>query len=348
MAQLPNPSPSLPALLRAVSRSFYLSIRLLPAGLRQPIAVAYLLARASDTLADTADLPSDERRDLLEIWSGALDGRLATSAAAARLAGAFPPGHREPTERGLIEALPECIAWLEALPAVDRADIRTVLRHITYGQSLDIERFDSRSPPRALDTPEQLDEYTYLVAGCVGEFWTDLCLRHLPDFARLPPHEMRDLGRGYGMGLQLVNILRDAAGDLAAGRCYFPAQELDSAGLRPQDIMENPARFDSVWKRWHAQAARGLDQGMRYADAVNNRRVRAASALPALLGARTLDLMRRAGAQRLQQRVKVPRREVRSILARLALTLASRGPLQALYVRLKDAGPGGGWDNPRP
>ena len=36
-------------LLRPVSRSFYLSIRLLPRALRQPVALAYLLARTSDT-----------------------------------------------------------------------------------------------------------------------------------------------------------------------------------------------------------------------------------------------------------------------------------------------------------
>jgi farnesyl-diphosphate farnesyltransferase len=342
MAQLPSPSPSVPALLRSVSRSFYLSIRLLPAPLRRPIAVGYLLARASDTLADTACLSTDERRDLLEIWSGAIEGRLAASAATARIAGSFRPGQHEPGERDLIDALPHCLAWLEELPSADRADVRTVLRHIAYGQSLDIERFDAHSPPRALDTPEQLDEYTYLVAGCVGEFWTDLCFRHVPDFARLPRHEMLELGRGYGKGLQLVNILRDAGTDLAAGRCYFPAEELATAGLRPQDIAGNPARFEGVWRLWHARAARGLADGMRYSGAVNSRRVRAATALPALLGARTLELLQRAGAQRLQRRVKVPRHEVRAILARLALTLAARGPLQASFTRLT------GWDNPRP
>ena len=49
-------------LLRDVSRSFYLSIRVLPAPLRQPVAVGYLLARATDTLADTAQLPAGQRR----------------------------------------------------------------------------------------------------------------------------------------------------------------------------------------------------------------------------------------------------------------------------------------------
>jgi farnesyl-diphosphate farnesyltransferase len=338
----------MPALLRRVSRSFYLSVRLLPARLRRPIAVGYLLARTSDTLADTTDVPADERQELLEDWSGAIDGRIPAQAAAARLAASFRALQRDAHERDLVDALPQCLAWLDELPPADRADIRTVLRHITYGQALDIERFDRHLAPRALDTAAQLDEYTYLVAGCVGEFWTDLCFRHVPDFARLPRHEMRDLGRGYGMGLQLVNILRDAGADLAAGRCYFPAEELAAAGLRAQDIMGNPDRFEVVWKRWHAQAERGLDLGMRYADAVNSRRVRAASALPALIGARTLHLLQLAGPQRLRQPVKVPRNEVRSMLARLALTLAGRAPLRALYGRLQGRVPGGGWENPRP
>ena len=44
-------------LLKSVSRSFYLTIRILPARLQAPIGLAYLLARASDTIADTADAP---------------------------------------------------------------------------------------------------------------------------------------------------------------------------------------------------------------------------------------------------------------------------------------------------
>ena len=51
---------------------------------------------------------------------------------------------------------------------------------------------------RALSTENELDEYTYLVAGCVGEFWTDLCFRHLPKFAERSTEEMRTLGCAYG------------------------------------------------------------------------------------------------------------------------------------------------------
>ena len=47
--------------LASVSRSFYLSIRLLPRKLRAPVGLAYLLARASDTIADSAGVPVETR-----------------------------------------------------------------------------------------------------------------------------------------------------------------------------------------------------------------------------------------------------------------------------------------------
>ena len=337
MAHVAFPPPELPALLRGVSRSFDVSIRLLPLQLRQPVSVAYLLARASDTVADTVKLQVEQRRDMLDSLVAAIEGRMPEFDVANTLA-PFVSLQDDPEERNLIIAVPQCLGWLKQLAPADRDDVRAVLRHITYGQAMDIQRLSEDASSMALQSAAQLDEYTYLVAGCVGEFWTDLCFRHVPRFARLPKVEMRELGRDYGMGLQLVNILRDAGADLAGGRCYFPAGELAAVGLRPQDILGHPDRFEAIWRHWHARAQRGLGLGMRYADAVNSRRVRAASVMPALLGARTLALLRSAGRQRLQRRVKVPRHEVRSMLARLAWTLAARGPLQALYGRL--SGPG--------
>jgi farnesyl-diphosphate farnesyltransferase len=335
MLQPPLSPPDMLALLRGVSRSFYLSIRLLPAPLRRPIAVAYLLARATDTLADTTDLPETQRRDKLDYLAAVIDGRLPPQARVVGLTASFAPLQQDLGERDLILALPHCLAWLDDLNPADRQDVRAVLRHITRGQVLDVERFPQGTGLIALETAEQLDEYTYLVAGCVGEFWTDLCARHLPGFATLPREQMRELGRDYGMGLQLVNILRDAGADLAAGRCYFPADELAAAGLAPQDLPAQPDRFESVRGRWHAKAQQGLEQGMRYAAAVNSRRVRAASALPALLGMRTLSLVHAADGRGLRHKVKIPRHEVRAIMARLALTLAGRGPLQTQFDRLR-------------
>ncbi len=323
------------ALLRGVSRSFYVSIRLLPRPLREPVAAAYLLARATDTVADTTQLATHARREKLAALGAAIQGDEAARTAVAALAASFSALQQDPHERALILALPQCLAWLDALDAADQQDVRTVLRHITRGQSLDIERFTPGPQPHALATSTELEEYTYLVAGCVGEFWTDLCVRHLPGFASLPAAQMRELGRAYGSGLQLINILRDAGADLAAGRCYFPADALAAAGLAPQDILRAPHRWAPVYNHWLAAAGERLDHGLQYCTAVNHRRVRAASALPALIGARTLALLKQAGPGALHARVKAPHSEVRAILLRLALTLAASGPLQAQFLRLR-------------
>src|SRR5437870_4976362 len=84
---------------------------------------------------------------------------------------------------------------------------------------------------RALDTLDELDGYTYLVAGCVGEFWTDLHLAHRPRLRGWEPSVMRATGVRFGKALQMTNVLRDVPADLAHGRCYLPARELATLGL---------------------------------------------------------------------------------------------------------------------
>jgi farnesyl-diphosphate farnesyltransferase len=238
-------------------------------------------------------------------------------------------------ERTLLDSLPDCLKWLEQTGGADRDDIRAVLEKITHGQMLDLHRFNNPAEIRALQTAADLDEYTYLVAGCVGEFWTRLCFRHLRGFASLIQDEMLALGRRYGMGLQLINVLRDAGSDLRAGRCYFPEDELGAAGLSAAQIVSQSDRFQPIYQKWIEKAQDGLECGMQYSRAIRNRRVRAATALPALIGARTLALLRQAGASALHRNVKVPRGEVRSIIVTLAVTLASRAKIDAIFNRVK-------------
>lgn len=300
------PDPDLPTLLESVSRSFYLSIRLLPGPLRRPVGAAYLLARASDTLADAPGIPPAERLGLLDELQNAARG---TAPAAPIRAPAGTAAERE-----LLAALPACIAALHALDAADREDVLTVLGHITRGQRLDVERFGAASAaaPRSLANDQELHDYTYLVAGCVGEFWTRLGFRHLPRFAARPEAEMMELGRRYGMALQLVNVLRDAGEDLAIGRCYLPG-----ADAAP----------------WFARAREGLECGLRYALAVDGARVRMATALPALIGARTLSLLHEAGPRALHERIKVPRSGLRRLLLRVAVSLAGRARIEREFRR---------------
>ena len=322
------------AILRSVSRSFYLSIRFLPQQLREPIALAYLLARTTDTVADTTRIPGTVRMETVKMLSNGIQGKVSREVVINHVA-SFVPLQKNAAEQTLLDSLPDCLKWLEQIGEADRDDIRAVLEKITNGQMLDLHRFDNPAEVPALQSAADLDEYTYLVAGCVGEFWTRLCFRHLRDFASLIPDEMLSLGQRYGMGLQLINVLRDAGSDLRSGRCYFPEDELRGVGLSAAQILSRSDRFQPIYQRWIEKAQDGLECGMQYSRAIRNRRMRAATVLPALIGARTLALLHKAGASALHRNIKVPRGEVRTMILTLAVNLASRAKIDAIFNRVK-------------
>jgi farnesyl-diphosphate farnesyltransferase len=305
-------------ILRSVSRSFYLSLRFLPKALRDPLSLAYLLARATDTIADTVAPPVALRTEALRDLAAAIQGTASATTTDA-LRKSFAGLQSEKAERALIEQLPALLDWLGELSPEDRAEVRSILLKINRGQSLDLQRFGTGDEIRALKNAAALDEYTYLVAGCVGEFWTRLCFAHVKNFSARSESEMSALGVEYGQGLQLINILRDAGGDLRNGRCYFPAEELDSLGLSPAQILREPARIEPILNKWRGKAERGMEAGKEYARAIRNRRVRFATALPAKIGAQTLTLLREAGADALRQRIKVSRAAVRKMIVSSAL-----------------------------
>src|ERR1044072_4250185 len=123
---------------------------------------------------------------------------------------------------------------------------------------LDLQRFNNPQQIRALSTAADLDEYTYLVAGCVGEFWTRVCFRHVRLVSRRGEDEMRAFGNQYGRARQLINVLRGAGSDLRAGRCYFPEHELNALHLAPSQILSEPERFQPIYRTWLEKAKEGL------------------------------------------------------------------------------------------
>jgi farnesyl-diphosphate farnesyltransferase len=271
------------ALLASVSRSFYLSIKALPAALREPIGLAYLLARISDTIADASEATPETRLSSLEEFRrNVADGTTRELSLSLKATSA--------AEQRLLEHVIDALAWLADVNPADRTDIAWVLEIIISGQAQDL----TRAWP--VQTDAELDDYTWRVAGCVGEFWTRLCFRHLARYARLPFEEMCALGIRFGKGLQLVNILRDQPEDRRAGRCYLPG---------------DPALATA---RWMQTAREHFAATARYLEAVRPWRVRYACLLPWQLGLRTLDRLQAAGATAGGARIKVPRREVRTLL----------------------------------
>ena len=238
-------------LLKRVSRSFYLTLRLLPREVQEPIALGYLVARLSDTKADGADSPAEQ--ELL---------------------------HREG----------ECLRWLRQ--SADREAIERVWSRIREGQTFDGERFAQPGAPPL--TREELDRYTYLVAGCVGEFWTEICLAKLPGYSRADEKSLHEWGVRFGKGLQLVNILRDRPKDAQKGRIYVPEADV-------------PEVFQLA--REHLNSAERYTQSLRW------KRARAACALPLLMAKATLDLVEATPGSA----AKIPRRQVYWLLLRSLL-----------------------------
>ena len=313
--------PLLGPLLRDVSRSFYLTLRWLPGSVGPQIGLGYLLARATDTVADTEIVPLPERLAAL----GALRDRVLGTRLEPLNLGALARHQGTPAERVLLERFEEAVAILNTLAEADRAAIRTVVATITSGQELDLKRFGTATPPAVipLATAAELDDYTYRVAGCVGEFWTRVCRAHVFPRAKLDETVLHERAVRFGQGLQLVNILRDLPGDLRQGRCYLPATELSAAGLAPADLLQpaNEARLRPVYDRWLDRAQAHLQAGWEYTNSLpwNCPRIRLPCAWPILIGAATLARLRTGPVLDPAVKLKVTRGEVRQILQRSLL-----------------------------
>lgn len=334
------PAATLRRLLKPVSRSFYLSLWILSRGVREPVGLAYLFARAADTIADTRLLPRTDRLVHLEVLRDAF--LAGAGAGLGRLPAALAPHQQSPAERTLLLRLPEAFAAYQALPAGDRAAIRRVLLTITQGMRMDLSAFPGEEEGRvvALESRADLDRYTYWVAGSAGEFWTDVHLAHRPALAAWDAAAMRRRAIRFGRALQMTNILRDLPRDLRIGRCYLPREELAAQGLTPADLLDprNLPRLRPLLADLLQVTLAHYDEGWAYTRAVPQRewRLRLACAWPLLIGLGTLALMARAENLLDPQAVaKIRRGTVYGILARSAARLPFDGALDAYYRVLR-------------
>jgi farnesyl-diphosphate farnesyltransferase len=319
-------------LLKATSRSFYLTLRVLPDAVRPQIGLAYLLARTTDTIADTEIIPLEQRLGALQQLRERILGQ---STAPLNLA-EFAMQQVSPVEKSLLEKIGDSLELLQSFSPADQKLIREVLATITSGQELDLRRFEKASTEQivALETAAELDEYTYRVAGCVGEFWTRICRAHLFPQVRLDERQLIADGIRFGKGLQLVNILRDLPEDLKKGRCYLPMEKLEPAKLFPEILLSpaNEAKFLPLFHKYLDEAESHLRAGWIYTNTLpfGQCRVRLACAWPILIGMRTIEKLRAANVIDLRRRVKISHGERNGILLRSTLTC----PLPFAWRRL--------------
>jgi farnesyl-diphosphate farnesyltransferase len=308
----------------------------LPARVRPQIGLAYLLARTTDTIADTELVPLPQRLDALH----ELRERILGQSSAPLDFGGLAQRQNVSAERLLLEKAGDTLALLQTLSPEDLMLVRDVLATITSGQELDLRRFADSSADKiiALETDAELDDYTYRVAGCVGGFWTKICRAHLFPAAQLDEKQFIADGIRFGKGLQLVNILRDLPADLKKGRCYLPMQKLEPAKLFPETLLSpvNEAKFLPFYHRYLDEAQSHLRAGWNYTNTLpfGQFRVRLACAWPILLGVKTIQKLRAANVMDLRKRVKVSRGEVRGILLRSMLA----SPLPFVWRRLFPSG----------
>ena len=211
--------PSLETLLERTSRTFALSIPVLPEPTRREVTVAYLLFRIADTFEDASHWPPERRIAALSDFEQLL--RENRTAEAARLASewsAARPAHHE-GYRELVAEIPFVLDAFFSLAPEAMESIRTYVLRSSDGMGEFVARTDDQRLELS-DLPE-LRRYCYYVAGIVGEMLTELFLRGRPALAA-SAGALRERSAAFGEALQLVNILKDAADDAAEGRRYLP------------------------------------------------------------------------------------------------------------------------------
>jgi farnesyl-diphosphate farnesyltransferase len=293
--------------LKGVSRSFYLSLRLLPRPMRRAAGIAYLLARTSDTIADSLVGSAEERIETLLDYLQQVRGQ----AAAQAFPKDFYEGISDKREFALLLSHLEILKALRGLESGEIALIDEVLETIIGGQILDLQRFgNAGSGLSSLNNADELEDYAWRVAGCVGLFWTRLGFLTMGEkFSTHPQAELEQWAVEYGKGLQLVNILRDFPEDRRMGRCYLPV-------ANPKD----DARCFTEFQKWRKVALEKVAHGRGYSEKLCGWRLRLASGLPAVIAEETLERLDVKGLTNLEPRVKVQRWKLYQLIFQYILT----------------------------
>ena len=271
--------------------------------------MAYLLFRIADTFEDAAHFPPDARigalndfRDLLRNPSPVESARLSAEWAGAGWA--THPGYEE-----LLREIPFVLDSFGALSTGAVGAIRDPVVRSADGMA----RFVARTRDGRLDLTslDDLKAYCYVVAGLVGEMLTELFLLDRSELVTVAP-DLRRRAATFGEALQLVNILKDAAGDASEGRSYLPA------GVPMEEVF--------------ALARRDLGAAGEYIEALERvqapRGILEFTALPVELAWATLDRIERKGPGS-----KVSRPEVFSLVRRVRQALDKGDSVAAIHRR---------------
>jgi farnesyl-diphosphate farnesyltransferase len=299
----------LTALLEKTSRTFALSIPLLPEPTRAEVTVAYLLFRIADTLEDAAAWPRQRRVAALTEYAGLLEMPAARRRRWSRRlsrswCGAVPSEHAGYLE--LLAATPAVLDGLTGLSAEAQGVIARDTGRTARGMAGFVARYDDGGRLELADE-EDLARYCYVVAGIVGEMLTDLFLLHHAGLAARAAF-LRRRAALFGEALQLVNILKDSAADVEEGRSFLPR------GVAREAVFRRARRDLQAAGEYVLCLQDAMEEGVE-------RGLVAFCALPVRLAWATLERVERSGAG-----AKLTRPEVYRIAAELERALDSGEP----------------------
>jgi farnesyl-diphosphate farnesyltransferase len=322
-------------ILPAVSRTFTLSIRILPGTLGRAVRTAYLICRIADTIEDEPELSPQEKAVHF--------GRLLSAFDDAAAADAFSPGIARLTGEAahvrLVRGAGFVFAEYRALPARTRDILRRWIGEMVVGMRKFVGLFPAGIRIRTLD---EYREYCYYVAGTVGFLLTDLWPAHSAAIDLGLHERLLERCRAFAEGLQTVNILKDIDRDATVeNSIYIPDDFLRAHGsshdglLKPELVGNNV----NATRQLIRLAGEDLDLARDYLMMLPRRAVpiRLFCLFPLLFARATLRDLSVGTAYVLPgPTVKISRREVRSLLLAGAVMVGSNRALAWLIERVRN------------
>lgn len=239
--------------LKETSRTFYIPITLLKKELRLTVGSAYLCMRAIDEIEDHETMEKDIKANLLRETKTLLLKE-----------GSFDKEAYMDLVRPYEDAFPEVTLrlaeWMDVCPEGIVEHVKQSTAEMAGGMADWVEK------DFAVKTKEDLDDYTYYVAGLVG-----VMLSQIWEWYDGTETD-RDLAIGFGRGLQAVNILRNQEEDMEERGVSFMPE-----GWTRDDLF--------------VYAHENLAKGDEYLKSIKTRTITLFCKIPLALAKRTLKAM---------------------------------------------------------
>ncbi|AZN41792.1 squalene/phytoene synthase family protein [Paenibacillus albus] len=188
-------------MLKNTSRTFYIPISKLDGALKEAVASAYLCMRAIDEIEDHEEITTQLKAELLSGINEAFESTQVIDATQKLLA---------PYREVLPAVSMQLDEWATLCPPTAAPIV------FPYIAKMSAQMADWVQNGWSIHTEEDLDLYTYSVAGMVGEMLSELWMWN--DGTKSD----REKSVAFGRGLQAVNIIRNREEDLKRGVDFFP------------------------------------------------------------------------------------------------------------------------------